>query len=184
MLQPSLEHTTSFDVDAPPTSSTGTVRSGGSLIERLKGLFSMARASGNGHPPDPGPYGDQKDAAGAHSMSAGGSNRREDISLEQRPSGDDHVHMVVDMLGELGSWATVLPAAVCTCTGLGLQLPSCLSCTWMHSSKPQATIIGDDWLCQGLIFCLEMALEPVHEGCCFGCHAWSSLCPLLTGHNR
>ena len=101
MLQPSLEHTTSFDVDAPPTSSAGTLRSGASLVERMKGLFSMARAPGNGHPPDPG-LADQKDAAGAHSMSAGASNRRDDISLEQRPSGDDHVHMVVDMLGELG----------------------------------------------------------------------------------
>ena len=42
MLQPSLEHTTSFDVDAPPTSSTGTLRSGASLVERMKGLFSTA----------------------------------------------------------------------------------------------------------------------------------------------
>ena len=98
MLQPSLEHTTSFDVDAPPTSSTGTLRSGASLVERMKGLFSTA--PGNGHPPDPG-LSDQKDAAGAHSMSAGASSRPEDVSVEQRPSGDDHVHMVVDMLGEL-----------------------------------------------------------------------------------
>ncbi len=110
MLQPSLEHTTSFDVDAPPTRFTGTHRSGASLIERMKGLFSMARAPGNGHPPDPG---DHKDAAGAHSMSAGASNRHEDISLEQRPSGDDHVHMVVDMLGEPCLEATVLPDAGC-----------------------------------------------------------------------
>ena len=101
MLQPSLGHTTSFDVDAPPTNSTGTLRSGASLLERMKGLLSMARAPGNGHPPDPGLYGDHKDSAGAHSMSAGASNRREAISLEQRPSGDEHVHMVVDMLGEV-----------------------------------------------------------------------------------
>ena len=137
MLQPSLEHTTSFDVDAPPTSSTGTHRSGASLFERMKGLFSMTRASGSGHPPDPGLHGDQKDAAGAHSMSAGSSNRREDISLEQRPSGDDHVHMVVDMLGELGcrqqcclllfvhtqvvDFSRLYASAACECTNLSLN---------------------------------------------------------------
>ena len=115
MLQPSLEHTTSFDVDAPPTRSTDTHRSGASLAERMKGLFSMARAPGNGHPPDPGLHGDQKDAEGAHSMSAGDSIRCDNTSLEQTPSGDDHVHMVVDMLGEPGLEAAVLPAAVYTC---------------------------------------------------------------------
>ena len=126
MLQPSLEHTTSFDVDAPPTSSTGTLRSGASLLERMKGLFSMA--SGNGHPPDPG-LGNQKAAAGAHSMSAGASNRREDISLEQRPSGDDHVHMAVDMLGEAHA---VSNCSACSCLHvhkIEISVGCILSCT-------------------------------------------------------